>query len=44
MKKIIEGLVMVSVGLLIMEVVKQTIVFPAKEVLGEGLAEIRNKK
>lgn len=43
MKKMIKGLAMVVAGLLVIEVIKQTVVYPATELFDEGLEKLMKK-
>ena len=43
MKKMIKGLAMVAAGLLVIEVIKHTVVYPATELFDEGLENLMKK-
>ena len=43
MKKIIKGITMIAAGLLMIEVIKETVVYPATNAFDEGMKELWSK-
>ena len=43
MKKIIKGIVMITAGMLMIEVIKETVVYPATNTFDEGMKELWSK-
>lgn len=44
MKKIVEGIMMITIGMVVIEVVKRVVVIPGTEAFGEGIMELKSKK
>ena len=44
MKKIVKGIVMIAAGLLMIEVIKETVVYPATDIFDAGMKELWKSK